>query len=236
MSCPRWLLGPLFGAVADRWSRRGCMVVADLLRASAFIGLVLVDGFDPRCCWRCSPGWAPRLFTPGRARRRCRASSSRAGCRRPPRSTARSRTSASSPGPALAAAVLLVGGPETILAANGVSFVVSAPSCRAAAASARPAGAEASATRPSLLREAREGLVATAAAAQVCALVLIASAAALLLRRHLQRRASCCLPRTSSMPATRLLGARGGVSASASSAARCAARAEARCLRSSAAT
>src|ERR687893_787426 len=42
---PGMLLGPLFGAVADRWSRRGCMILADILRAVAFAGLVVVDGF-----------------------------------------------------------------------------------------------------------------------------------------------------------------------------------------------
>src|SRR5215217_2812780 len=40
---PAMLLGPLFGAFADRWSRRGCAVLADVLRAVAFLGLVVVD-------------------------------------------------------------------------------------------------------------------------------------------------------------------------------------------------
>src|ERR687895_344038 len=42
---PAMFLGPLFGAVADRWSRRACAVVADVLRAGALAGLVLVDRF-----------------------------------------------------------------------------------------------------------------------------------------------------------------------------------------------
>ena len=42
---PATLLGPIFGAAADRWSRRTCAVVADLARAAAFIGIAFV-GID----------------------------------------------------------------------------------------------------------------------------------------------------------------------------------------------
>src|SRR5215211_5661937 len=41
---PAMALGPLFGAAADRTSRRRCAVVADLMRAAALVGLGLVDG------------------------------------------------------------------------------------------------------------------------------------------------------------------------------------------------
>src|SRR5215213_6804034 len=46
---PATLLGPIFGAAADRWSRRACAVVADVARAAALIAidaeaLVLADG------------------------------------------------------------------------------------------------------------------------------------------------------------------------------------------------
>src|SRR5919107_4040710 len=42
---PSMVLGPLFGAAADRWSRRTCAIVADVLRAGAFVGIGLVDSF-----------------------------------------------------------------------------------------------------------------------------------------------------------------------------------------------
>src|SRR5688500_10137783 len=42
---PGMLLGPVFGAIADRWARRSCVIVADLIRVVAFAGLVVVDDF-----------------------------------------------------------------------------------------------------------------------------------------------------------------------------------------------
>jgi MFS family permease len=55
---PAMLLGPVFGAAADRWSRRKCMVVADVLRLVAFGGIAAVDG--PRSRRRCSRWRTPR--------------------------------------------------------------------------------------------------------------------------------------------------------------------------------
>ena len=173
---PAMALGPLFGAVADRWSRRGCIVVADLLRAGAFIGLVLVDGFVPTLLLALLAGVGTALFTPA-------ALASLPSLVEPRRLPAGTSLYGAVTdfgfiaGPAAAAAILLVGGPETILAVNGVSFVVSALLIASLRFGQRPA--QASATRPSLLREAREGLVATAGMRGL-RLVLIASAAALL--------------------------------------------------------
>jgi MFS family permease len=42
---PRMVLAPLAGVLADRVSRRVCLVTADLLRAAALIGLVLIHSF-----------------------------------------------------------------------------------------------------------------------------------------------------------------------------------------------
>src|SRR3954467_10825900 len=42
---PAILLGPVLGAVADRWSRRWCAVTADVLRAAAFIGIAFADSY-----------------------------------------------------------------------------------------------------------------------------------------------------------------------------------------------
>src|SRR5918999_3483042 len=42
---PSMFLGPIFGAAADRWSRRWCAATADLARALAFISLAFADNF-----------------------------------------------------------------------------------------------------------------------------------------------------------------------------------------------
>jgi MFS family permease len=42
---PRMVLAPLAGVLADRVSRRTCLITADLLRAGALLGLVLVHSF-----------------------------------------------------------------------------------------------------------------------------------------------------------------------------------------------
>jgi MFS family permease len=42
---PRMVLAPLAGVLADRISRRACLIVADVLRAGALLGLVLISSF-----------------------------------------------------------------------------------------------------------------------------------------------------------------------------------------------
>jgi MFS family permease len=158
---PSMLLGPLFGAAADRWSRRACAVVADVLRAVAFAGLVLVDGFAPTVALALLAGLGTGLFKP-------------ATLAALPSLVAKERVPAATSlygaledlgyigGPALAAAALLVGGPETILGVNAVTYAVSACLLAPLPFGQRPARTDESMKRPSLLREARDGLVATA--------------------------------------------------------------------------
>src|SRR5215210_1575530 len=61
---PAMLLGPLFGALADRTSRRACVVIADLLRAGAFVGIALVDSFGATVGFALLAGAGTGLFTP----------------------------------------------------------------------------------------------------------------------------------------------------------------------------
>src|SRR4051794_36555112 len=61
---PAMLLGPLLGAAADRWSRKRLLVAADAVRAAAFLGLVLVDGFAATLGLALLAGTGTALFNP----------------------------------------------------------------------------------------------------------------------------------------------------------------------------
>jgi MFS family permease len=158
---PSMFLGPLFGAAADRWSRKSCAVVSDVLRAAAFTGLVLVDGFAATVALALVAGLGTGLFKPATLA----ALPSLVEPRRVPAATSlygALEDLGFIGGPAIAAAVLVVGGPETILGVNAVTFAVSACLLAPLPFGGRPESSPASPSRPSLLREAREGLVATA--------------------------------------------------------------------------
>lgn len=175
---PAMLLGPLFGAFADRWSRRGCTVLADILRAVAFLGLVVVDGFVGTFLLALLAGVGTGLFTPAALA----ALPSLVEERRLPAATSLFGAIADFgfiAGPAIAAAVLLVGDPETILGANAVTFALSALALTLLRFGEAPPAGEREGPRPSLLRETRDGLVATAGMAGL-RVILVASGAALL--------------------------------------------------------
>ena len=61
---PAMFLGPVFGAAGDHWSRRLCMVVADTVRAAAFLGIALVDGFPATLAFALVAGACTALFKP----------------------------------------------------------------------------------------------------------------------------------------------------------------------------
>ena len=155
---PPMLLSPLFGAAADRWSRRRCAVLADIMRAVAFIGIALVHNFVPTVAFALLAGTGTALFKPAIM----------AGL---PSLVQRARLSQATAlygaltevgytvGPAIAALVLTFAEPAPLLAANGVTFGISA----ALLATLSFGGHETSDEgrpihRASLLREARDGI------------------------------------------------------------------------------
>jgi MFS family permease len=158
---PSMLLGPVFGAAADRWSRRLCLVVADAIRAGAFLGIALVDGFVPTVLFAMVAGAGTGLFTPAAL----------AGL---PSLVKESRLPAATAlfgaiadlgfivGPAIAAGTFLLGGPEIILIANAVTFGMSALVLTWMRFGAAPESEPAEASK-GLLRQAREGLGAVLA-------------------------------------------------------------------------
>jgi MFS family permease len=174
---PSMLFGPLFGAAADRWSRRTCLVVADVIRAAAFLGIALVDGFVPTVVLAMAAGAGTGLFTPAALA----ALPSLVAEARLPAATALYGAIADLgfiAGPAIAAGVFLVGGPEVILYANAITFAASALALAWLRFGAAPES-EPTEVRKGLFREAREGLGAVLGMAGLRA--VIAGSGAMLL-------------------------------------------------------
>ncbi len=118
-------LGPIFGAAADRWSRRTCMVVADVLRAVAFTAIAFADSFGAIVGFALLAGVGTALFTPASLA----ALPSLVAPRRLPAATSLYGAISDfglAAGPAVAAVILLAGGPQAILLINGATFAISA--------------------------------------------------------------------------------------------------------------
>lgn len=159
---PAMLLGPLFGAIADRFSRRTCMVIADLIRAAAFCGIAFASSFELTLVLAAVAGIGTGLFTPA-------ALASLPSLVEPPRLPAASAVYGVladlgyTIGPALAAGALLLGSAESLMVANAITFAVSAVVLARLSFGGLPAGEREPfvEARPSLLAEARDGLRAT---------------------------------------------------------------------------
>jgi MFS family permease len=122
---PAMFLGPVFGAAADRWSRRTCAIVADLARAAAFIGLAMVDSFAATVALALLAGAGTGLFLPAVMA----ALPSLVSKERVPAATSVYGAFTDlgyTVGPALAALALLLMGPETLMLVNGATFAASA--------------------------------------------------------------------------------------------------------------
>ena len=170
---PAIALGPLFGAAADRWSRRTCAVVADVARAVAFIGIAFVGGIEATIALALLAGFGAGLFQPAVL----------AGlpslvdrARVPPALSLYGQLSELGAliGPALAALMLLFVDATTLLLANGVTFALSAV-VLAVLPFARPRRDGPA----SLLGEARAGLRATREIPGVLTVILVSAAALL---------------------------------------------------------
>lgn len=153
---PAMLLGPIFGAAADRWSRRGCAIVADVVRAGAFAGIGLTHSFVATVALALVAGFGTALFSPA-------VLAALPTMATPDRSAAvtslygATRDAGRTFGPLLAAVGFPLIGAANVMLVNGGTFAVSAVVIALVPFGA--AVAEASPT--SLLGEAREGLTAT---------------------------------------------------------------------------
>jgi MFS family permease len=175
---PAMVLGPVFGAAADRWSRRGCLIVADVLRAGAFLAIAFVDSFVATFALAVVAGTGTGLFTPAALA----GLPSLVKPERLPSATALFGAIADIgfiAGPAIAAGVLAVGGPEAILLGNAVTFAISAVALTRIRFGAAPPIAEDEGAPAGLFSGAREGLRELAAMVGIRA-VVVASGAMLL--------------------------------------------------------
>src|SRR3954452_14510664 len=158
---PSMFLGPLFGAIADRWSRRWCVVAADGIRAAAFLGIGLLGGFPATVGLALVAGIGTALFKPA-------ALASLPSLVRHDRSAAATSLYGAitdfgyTAGPAVAAAFLVVLGPKDLLIVNGATFALSS-----VVLARLPFGEAVVRSRPadaplrSLVSDAREGLRST---------------------------------------------------------------------------
>lgn len=155
---PSMFLGPIFGAAADRWSRRWCAALGDLARALAFVSLVFFDDFAVTVGLALLAGVGTGLFRPAVLAGLPRLVSP-AGL---PAATSLYGALADigfTLGPALAGAGLLLASAETVMLVNGISFAISAVVLTRVPLGG---GGERSARSESLLREARAGARAVA--------------------------------------------------------------------------
>ncbi len=156
---PSMLFGPLAGAAADRWSRKRCVVVADLMRAFAFAGVAVVGSFEATLVLALIAGAGTAVFRPSMlsaipglvAKERVPATTSAYGAVTDAGYTL---------GPALAAGVLALASADTLLLANGATFAVSAVVLGRLAFGTQRADADAEGDRESLLGDTRAGIQA----------------------------------------------------------------------------
>ncbi len=175
---PAMLFGPIFGAAADRWSRRNCLILSDVVRCVAFLGIAVVDSFAATVVLALLAGAGTGLFSPASLA----AVPSLVKPERLPAATALYGAITDLGyivGPALAALLLLFGGPEVILYANAATFAVSGLILTRLPFGAAPSVEDESAPRPGLFREAREGLSIIAGMVGIRA-VIVGSGAMLL--------------------------------------------------------
>jgi MFS family permease len=156
---PGMALGPIFGAVADRWSRKGCAILADVVRAAAFVGIGVVHSFGATVALALLGGVGTALFSPAvlaalptlAAPERGAAVTSLYGATRDLGRTL---------GPLVAAAAFPLIGVAHLMVVNGATFAASALAL--AFLSFGPAvSAGSHGGYRKLLTEAREGLTVT---------------------------------------------------------------------------
>jgi MFS family permease len=121
---PAIVLAPVFGALADRFSRRLLAVSADVLRSAAFVGLAFAGSFTAILALALVAGIGTALYHPA-------AKSALAGLAAPHGDTAMGAlvtvwSASSVAGPAVATLLLLALSPSELLLVDAATFFISA--------------------------------------------------------------------------------------------------------------
>ncbi|HEX3278395.1 MAG TPA: MFS transporter [Thermoleophilaceae bacterium] len=154
---PTMLLGPILGAAADRWPRKLCAVVGDLLRLVAFLGIAIANPFAATVAFAVLAGVGNALFKPA-------VLSALPSLVAPERAAAATSLYGSitdvgfTVGPVITAGALLLIEPEGIMFVNALTFGASAVILWRLAWGTSVGDEAAGAARTSLLHEARLGL------------------------------------------------------------------------------
>ena len=122
---PAMLLGALLGGLIDRTSRLGCAIVADVVRAAAFAGIMFADGIVPMLALALAAGLGNALFRPATAA----LLPSLVPDAKLPAANAlyiMLRDGGHLLGPACAAGLLLLAGPQVVIGLNAATFAMSA--------------------------------------------------------------------------------------------------------------
>lgn len=175
---PAMLFGPILGAAADRWPRKLCAVLADLLRFVAFLGIALVDDYAATVTFALLAGVGNALFKPA-------VLSGLPSLVAPERAAAATSLYGAitdfgyTVGPAITAGGLLLFDPEGVMFVNALTFGASAVILGRLAWGASVARDDPS-EPTSLLQETRLGLRA-AAGMPAIRIVIAASAGTMLM-------------------------------------------------------
>ncbi len=174
---PAIVLGPLLGALVDRWGWRTCAIVADVVRCLAFTLLVFGDGLHVMILAATLAGVGTALFGPASLAGLPQLAP---GDRRPPAMGLFGAIDdlGLTLGPAIAAALLFVMPIDGLLALNAASFLVSA---LLIARIATPGVVEEDPEerQPSLFAQARAGIQELAGRPEIRALIGSSTAAVL---------------------------------------------------------
>ena len=121
---PAIALGPFFGALADRLSRRMLVVIADLLRCGAFVALAFAGSLTAVIVLALIAGLGGALYQPAAKSALPGLAGDRADAAMG--ALVASWSAASMIGPAIGAGLLVLVSPSTLLLVNAATFLVSA--------------------------------------------------------------------------------------------------------------